>query len=544
MPLILVLVFTLVAYSNTLHADYQFDDLRVILNDGFIKNIENFYQISTWEMVNLRPLALFSFAINYQIHGITIFGYHAVNIAIHLLSSIVFFLLLNTILKRLGIQWSPHIKMIPIAIFALHPIQTQAVTYIVQRMTSLSVLFYLASLLFYIKSRLSIENSNKNVATFISYGILCISFAVASILSKQIGISIFLSFAFIEFFILHSAKKNQNRYIGIIYIVAIIAGIIYATKNELLPHPARSINRIDYFLSQLHALPLYFKLIFTGIGQNIDHHITTTQSMDSLVMIGASIYAVLVIFIVKSPDKLVKFSACFFIGSMLVESSVLPIKDILVEHRMYLPLIPISILAGHLINTMTVPTFHKQSTSFVLMLIFTALTFTRNANWQTRETLWEASVKENEDNPRALNNLGQALMDKEEYNLATEHLLKALTIKSNNLFAQVNLAISYSYLNEFEKAAFYAERCTKKYPRSTSAWYALGIYHSKKNNIHQAKQAFSSSLKFDNRNYDARKKLAEIAISEGNIAESVKEIKILKQLNPDYFVIEQKSYLY
>ncbi len=87
--ILMILVLTVIAYLNSLHCDYQFDDIRVILEDGFIKNFANFTHIETWKTVNNRPFALFTFALNYKLHGINIVGYHLSNIAIHLCSVVL-----------------------------------------------------------------------------------------------------------------------------------------------------------------------------------------------------------------------------------------------------------------------------------------------------------------------------------------------------------------------------------------------------------------------------------------------------------------------
>lgn len=539
-----IIVLTIIGYSNTFYADYHFDDHRVILNDGFIKNFENVLTIQTWKTINLRPLSLFTFALNYRFHGISIFGYHLTNLFIHLATTVAFFLLLNTMLKQLKLQWPMYLKIVPVAILALHPIQTQAVTYIVQRMTSLSVLFYLLGMLMYLKARISVEEKHKTwFLRAISFGIGCILMATGSVLSKQIGISIALAISFLELFILGNAKHKWNLILGFTYLSIIVAGLSYIFYWDLLPYPARYISRFDYFISQLYALPLYFKIIFTGIGQNIDHYIPIQKKISLYSIIGGGMYIGMLFLLFTRIHKLVKFSFCFFTASMLIESSILPIRDVLVEHRMYLPMVPISIIIGYAISKINVIEFQKQATIAVAILILTALTFTRNSNWDTNERLWASSVQENNENPRALNNLGQALMDEGKYCEAIPFIHQALLIKNNYLYALVNLSLCYAYTMEPKKSLFYAKKSYELYPNSSLTWYALGVHYQEISENNHAKNAFASSIKHDYRNYFARKKRLELIDNYNDSILHKKELATLMQLNPDFFVIESKRYL-
>lgn len=142
--------FTLVIYSNAFHGEFQFDDLPIIAENTQLWDLSNLWQILTGQ----RGLTMATFALNYAAGGVNTTGYHAVNIAIHIINTaLVYLLLLYTLrLVSMGEASARRLAALAALLFAVHPMQTQAVTYIVQRMESLASLFYVLALLLFIRA--------------------------------------------------------------------------------------------------------------------------------------------------------------------------------------------------------------------------------------------------------------------------------------------------------------------------------------------------------------------------------------------------------
>ncbi|MCK5256701.1 MAG: hypothetical protein KAQ81_11800, partial [Deltaproteobacteria bacterium] len=157
------LLFATVAviiYSPCLHGDFVFDDRPYIYDASFV-HISKLSQLTDllFSKVLVRRIGLMSFALNYYFGGLNTFGYHLVNVIIHILNGLTLFLLSYTILTLPSNEGKERENALRIAflgslLWLVHPIQTQAVSYIVQRLTSLSALFFLLSLLCYILGRL------------------------------------------------------------------------------------------------------------------------------------------------------------------------------------------------------------------------------------------------------------------------------------------------------------------------------------------------------------------------------------------------------
>lgn len=162
-----IVVSVLLAYSNTFHSAFQFDDLQQIVENPSLKNLGNLPAI----LRGLRGITFFTFALNYAAGGQDVFGYHLVNVLIHALNAVLayFFVYLTLRLSDRDEGCSRMAAMCAALIFALHPVQTQAVTYIVQRMESLASFFYLLTMVLFIMAAKA-ESQLKRACLYLSVG--------------------------------------------------------------------------------------------------------------------------------------------------------------------------------------------------------------------------------------------------------------------------------------------------------------------------------------------------------------------------------------
>ena len=163
----LIVVIAFFAYSNSFYVPFQFDD-----RPNIVKNPNVQIKDLTWDRLeqlvkktykeNIRVFSYLTLALNYYFGGFNVFGYHLVNFIIHIGSGIFLYwlLILTFNLPSLREKYGPisyRVGLFASLIFISHPIQTQSVTYIVQRMASMAGMFYLLSMVLYVKGRLSSE---------------------------------------------------------------------------------------------------------------------------------------------------------------------------------------------------------------------------------------------------------------------------------------------------------------------------------------------------------------------------------------------------
>lgn len=194
--ILLILVLGLGVYCNSVNVPFYFDDHTCIENNPAIKNFSYFGDYSRLAQLPiiqdiknnfiLRPVAYFSFALDYRLHGLDVFGFHVVNISIHIINAILLYLLLALTLRTPYFaerrscdgERSAEDSFMPLfsgQLFVVHPVQTQAITYICQRFISLVTPFRLASIVSYSASRLD----NSTAGRRILYGLSLVSAILA-----------------------------------------------------------------------------------------------------------------------------------------------------------------------------------------------------------------------------------------------------------------------------------------------------------------------------------------------------------------------------
>ena len=190
---LLLAVLTFFVYSNSIGGEFIFDDSRIYLNPhirlttlDFKSLAEAWLESDPWT----RPVVNTSFALNYYFHQYEVAGYHLVNIVIHAITGILLFLLAKITLTlpsmrsngSSAVVWIPFVVAL---IWLLHPVQTQSVSYVIQRMNSMAGMFYLMSLYLYVRGRLSEGRKVK-----ISFFLAAVAAGLLALGSKEIAITL------------------------------------------------------------------------------------------------------------------------------------------------------------------------------------------------------------------------------------------------------------------------------------------------------------------------------------------------------------------
>ena len=189
----------LLLYSNTFRSSFVFDDFQAIVGNQAIRNLKDLSLI--WRAFNTRFIVGLSLALNYALGQDNTLGYHLFNTLVHIFNSFWVYLLVKRTppvppsLNKEGGQRGELVAFLTALIFLTHPIQTQAVSYIWQRATSLAAFFYLGALVFYIKGRLK--------GSWLGYG-LWLLFTVLGMFTKEIVFTLPFMIALYEFVFLSS----------------------------------------------------------------------------------------------------------------------------------------------------------------------------------------------------------------------------------------------------------------------------------------------------------------------------------------------------
>jgi len=343
-------------YANTYYAPFAFDDIsNIYLNPSVTQSdlswesLKNIYYMSPNKR---RVLPNLSFGFNYFFGGTNVFGYHLVNIIIHIGVSLVFYLLARTTLALPGpakdFNRSAEIAFAATLLWAIHPLQTNGVTYIVQRMTSMATLFFLLSLLCYVKARIHARVDFKKILL----GGASALFGVLALLSKEISAMLPVMILGYEFFFLRQARKNskdrKKLFLmlggGLLLFAAIcllflgsnpIAGILnkFNYREFTLSQRLLTETRVVFHYLALLVLPLPSRLNLA-----YDYPLSTglMAPPQTLLAIIGLIGLTWLVFALYKRDRLASFAIFWFLGNLLIESSVIAL-EIIFEHRMYMP---------------------------------------------------------------------------------------------------------------------------------------------------------------------------------------------------------------
>ena len=497
---LLFLSIVLLVYSNSWNTTWQLDDKPNILTNSRIHISElTFQQLATTLQAHptspgtlYRPLPCLTFGLNWYIGQDNVFGYHIVNIVIHILTAWFLFLTLHLLLRIFYKKKYPPQFFIAAALLAalfwgLAPIQTQAVTYIVQRMAAMAAMFTIISIYAYLRGKIS--PSPKKIWWFL----LCLLSFCAALGSKENAVLLPASLLLLElaFFRHHFSKK---------YIISIllIGGTVFSLGfffirhgldissfhfstlfNFLDGYDERSFTLKERLLTEPRIVLMYLSQILLPNIQrlSIEHDIILSTSFFSP---WTTLPAIMAIFLVVSGSlfflkkhPLFCFPVLFFFLNHTVESTVAPL-ELIFEHRNYLPslflFLPVGILVAHILYSAPSQSTFRRTTAILCTILFLIIsghaTYTRNQAWETMESLWSDALRKAPKSSRAASYLGNYYRQFTHYQIASHYfklsLMNAGRAASPNFIKKTALndlgAVNYLAGN-YEKAARYFNDC-------------------------------------------------------------------------------------
>jgi Tfp pilus assembly protein PilF len=580
--LILIAILGLIAYSNTFHVPFHFDDMSVIVENPLIKDLKYFIQPSLakafkehfgYHTFRSRYVGYLTFALNYKFHGLDVIGYHVVNLLIHISNALLVYLLvkltfMTPFLKSSNFsEHSGSIAFFTAILFVCHPIQTEAVTYIWQRVASLATMFYLLSLLLYIQWRLkgisadSVSISFMSINSVALYLTLVFS-AVLAMKTKQTAFTLPVIIALYEFMFFRETLRKRIAFllplfltIPIIPLTLIdigkpwgdVIGDVGGATRDLT-----DISRLDYLFTQLRVIVMYIRLLFLPVNQNLNHDYTIYRSFLNpelslsfllLAVIFLSGVYVLYRFRDTTPHaRLISFGIFWFFITLSVESSIIPIAEIICEYRVYLPSIGFFIIVSILTFVVMAKISEKSKTTgkalgiviAVIVIILTGVTFKRNMAWKDEITLWQDVLRKNPSNARAYNNIGIAYESRENLEKAIQNYQSAVKIDPDYEKAHNNLGVVYQSKGLFQKAIPHYKTAIKINPSYAKAHNNLGVALKSLGFIDMAIQHLLIALEI-NQNYpEAHNNLGNAYSSQGKIIKAMKHYQKAIQLSPEY----------
>jgi len=514
--ILLIILITGASYSPTLHAPFVFDDRpNIVENDALhitSLQFDALYAAARKSINQTRIIPNITFALNYYFGGLEVFGYHVVNLCIHISTALLFYALFLTTLPLAGgianSNRMVEVCLISALVWAIHPLQTNGVTFVVQRMTSMATLFFVGSLLCFRWSYLFSRFCWQKYALWAG----CIASGVLALMSKEISVVLPVIMAgYYVYFINNNRKLNVNLLAaaGVLVIAFAAAMAFLYTNGRFMQHIAEAYSRreftpVERLLTEPRVIFLYLSLIFLPLPSrlNINHDFILSHSLLDPPLTLVAIFGIFLllagIVLFYRKNKLLSFGLFWFLATLVIESSVLPL-EIIFEHRVYLPsaLVIFACIASiyRYVHNMV---FLRVLWLVVIVLLCVA-TWQRNQVWSSEISLWEDVTAKSPKLARAYEHLtyayneaGRQQKTREICQTAFANKAESAILYNNCGKAALDLRLTDIAVRELE----YAVRLDIYHPDSH---YNLGLAYGQQGQIEKARREMILGMKLKSR---------------------------------------------
>jgi len=536
-------------YSNTLQVPFYFDDIQNIRDSKAIHITElSLKQLSSAvsdASSRNRPLANLSFALNYYFHQQLLPGYHFVNIGIHLLAALFLYLLLVTTfsLPTANVSGNPRlIALLAALLWLTHPIQTQSVTYIVQRMTSLAGMLYLVSLFCYAQGRIRQKEARRSLRWFCTAAVT----GMLSLTAKENAVTLPFFILLYEFYFFRNLDRQWLKktlpWLAAILTIIIVAGYLF-THGHPLQTITESYHYRDFSLGQRlltesRVVFFYLSLLLYPHPSrlSLDHAFPLSHSLiqplTTIPALGGLLLLLVIAVAVVKKERLLSFAILWFLGNLFLESSFLGL-ELVFEHRLYLPSMFILALLPMLAFRLKRLQTSLIAVIAIAIVLFSCWTYQRNDTWRDPITFHQDIVNKAPGKPRPHYNLGLALGNAGRFAEAIPELTRALELEPRLLMAHSRLAQAYSSISRDDLAIFHYNKVLAMTPNDPATLAAIGILYGKRGNLPMAKESFEKALLSTPDDAATLLNLGTVLHQQGDTEAALRLYQQSLQINPD-----------
>lgn len=595
---VLILLLGMVAYANSFSVPFTFDDNASIVDNPVIKDLSTFLSGAGYAYNPRRFVGYLTIALNYHFGGLDVTGYHAVNLAIHLASALLVYAFARiTFRTPFFTQETPipdprslvpvYVPLLAALLFVAHPIQTQAVTYIIQRLASLVTFFYLGAVVCYLSARLAMVEKQASgppepatgkrgfswrVPGWFALSLVC---TVLAMRTKEIAATLPIVIVLCEFSFFGARARTRLLLLAPVLLTLLIIpiGLLVSGKpaGELLSdvsamtRETSAISRGDYLLTQFSVIATYLRLLILPINQNLDydypvfHALFTPRVMLSLLLICGLLALAFRLYRrsakgereavpAKAPApltvnqapwtsclyRLCAFGIAWFFITLSVESSLIPISDVIFEHRLYLPAAGafLALAAGAALLAGRVPRRALTAIATIILLALTAATIARNTVWGNELLLWHDVLAKSPGKSRPYKNVGLLHKKEGELDEAIRYFEQAMAI-GPDAEAYDNLGVAYYQKGRKADALKLLGHAKELYPEYAQIYTNIGKILLDADDIPNALLHLEKACRLAPAALISNNNLGAAYLRAGDHAKAILHLKKAQQGDPD-----------
>ncbi len=532
------------AYSNSFSCPFIFDDTSAIMTNRDIVNLWPLSRSmfgSDQTSIAGRPLVAFSLAINFTLSGLKVWSYHALNLLIHIIGALALFGILRRTLLRPKFKENFGAHAVPLAlvcalIWLVHPLQTESVTYVVQRCESLMGMFFLLTLYFAIRGWDAPRNR-------LLWHALAVVACACGMGSKEVMVGAPL------LVLLYDALFNAPPQRGLrfqpafyvpLFATWIVLGLLLAAGGQIGASNLHinPISPMEYLRSQGGVICRYLQLTFYPgtlclyyawpVATRVIDIVPPCLFIAALVCVtGWGLWR----------GRAWAYCGAWFFLILAPTSSFLSIPDIAFEHRMYLPLAGVIVLVVLCVYRaglrITSSPALQVALAVVVVAALGARTYARNYDYRSVESIWRSVLAFRPDNPGARNNLGDALFNAGKIEEAKVEFEATLKMQPNNIEAIDNMGNILNKEGLNDEAIQYYHRAIELRPDYALAYNNLGVVLLSINRDTEAMEAFKKILELEPENPTAHVNYGSVLDKMGHHTEALAQYNEAIRLSPD-----------
>jgi len=518
------------AYANSFNGSFVFDDEPNILENAHIRSLWPISRVmSAPERSGLsgRPILSLSLALNYAVSGYSVWSYHLFNLAVHILAGLTLYGIIRRALlsERLRERFSKYtavLAWIIAAIWLVHPLQTESVTYIVQRTESMMGLFYLLTLYSAIRA---MEAGGGLLWPAVSVVCCGLGMGTKEVMVTAPVMVLLYDRAFAAGSFGAALRRRWGLYAGLAGTWGILIALIWSGPRSASAGFSLSFGPLDYAMNQCVVILHYIRLSIWPAGLCLDYSWPVVRDFWRLLPFAAVILVLGVAIIWGFiRNQAWSYPAAWFFVILSPTSSFVPIVDLAFEHRVYLPLAGLAVLIvlwGHILLKRRSARRAGLVLVAAVIIVLGLLTLQRNKDYCSGMTIWQKVLDIAPDNARAHYNLGSIIQKQGRLDEAISHYRQAIHIKPDDADVYNNLGNILQFQGKIDEAVSHFYQAINKDPNFFEAYNNLGNALLLQGKADEAVFYYSRSLELNPANARIHYNLATVLQSQGRSEEAL-----------------------
>lgn len=516
-------------YAPSWNGPFLFDDIYLPFY------VPNFSPDLRYWVAGVRPLLMFTYWVNYQFSGLATPSYHFVNVLIHTSGGVLAFLILRKILQLAGVEREKTqlLALFGAAIFLLHPVQTESVSYVASRSESLSGMFFLAATAVYLCRRSEEISWGRAVATLL--------LAAAALASKEHMLILPAFLLLTDYFwnpgfSWKGARRNWRFYGPVA--VGGVAGAVFVWRvlegAKSAGFALKEFTWYQYFFTECRALFVYLRLFVLPVGQTVDYDFPTSHTLLEhgaifglaaiLALTGGAWYF-------RKRYPLAAYGWFAFLLLMAPTSSFVPIRDPIAERRLYLAILGLVLILLEGLRRLRVSRNALAAGMAGVALLAAILTYQRNQVWSDPISLWSDTVEKSPGKARAHFQLAYAYFEQGACDRAAAEYARTAQLQPPAYDLMVDWGQAYDCQGRYDEALAKFQQAAGL-ERNAHVYSQIGMVYAKQSKWPEALEALKTAEEI-NPNYAMTFYYrAGIHMKTGETALAVQEYRRVLQLEP------------